>query len=123
MATAVSSPKIMLIEDDVAMLAVLRTLLELEGYQVAEAGGKRQIAEIVQAIRDDPPQTILLDVHLQKLSGFDILQQIRADPQICHTRVVMSSGMDVADQCLAAGADDFLLKPYMPDELIGKLRG
>lgn len=114
----------MLVEDDATMQAVLRTLLELEGFQVSVAPDKKEIVDIIQSIRDAHPDIILLDVHLHKASGFDVLQQLRQDSDagMKQTRVIMSSGSDVKDQCLKAGADDFLMKPYMPDELIGKLR-
>jgi CheY-like chemotaxis protein len=114
--------KVMLVEDDAAMLAVLSTLLEIEGFQVLSPQ-KKSLDEIVQAIRSDQPDTILLDVHLRDVSGYDVIEQVRKDPQINQVRVVMTSGMDVEDQCIAAGANDFLLKPYMPDELITKLQG
>ncbi len=113
---------VMLVEDDATMQAVLRTLLEIEGFQVALASDKHSLEDIVQAIRAAQPDILLLDVHLRDISGYDIVKRVRADEQIHDTRVVMSSGMDVKDQCLKAGADDFLMKPYMPDELMKKLR-
>lgn len=113
----------MLVEDDASMRAVLRTLLEIEGYEVALIPDRIALDGILQAIREAKPSVILLDVHLRDVSGFDVLQQLRAEPEIQTARVIMSSGMDVRDRCLAAGADDFLMKPYMPDELLNKLHG
>ncbi len=115
------SIKVMLVEDDATMQAVLRTLLEIEGYQVALAPAKKQLDELVQAIRSEQPDVLLLDVHLHDISGYDVIQSIRADSSLARARVIMTSGMDVKDRCMAAGADDFLLKPYMPDELMKKL--
>lgn len=114
----------MLVEDDATMQVVLRTLLELEGFQVSVAPDKKEMGEIIQSIRDAQPDIILLDVHLHNASGFEVLQKLRqdSDASVKQTRVIMSSGSDVQDQCLKAGADDFLMKPYMPDELIDKLR-
>jgi len=105
------------------MQAVLRTLLEIEGYLVALSPVKHDVNELVQSIRDANPDMILLDVHLRELSGYDVVKLIRQDTHMCKMRVVMTSGMDVKDQCMAAGADDFLMKPYMPDELLKKLQG
>ena len=118
-----TSNKVMLVEDDATMQAVLRTLLEIEGYQVFLAPAKLKLDELIQSIRDAMPDIILLDVHLRDLSGYDIVRCIREDSAIAGARVVMTSGMDVKERCMAAGADDFLLKPYMPDELIRKLQG
>ncbi len=117
------SSKVMLVEDDATMQAVLRTLLEIEGFQVALAKARPKIEELVQSIHNEKPDVLLLDVHLHDISGFDVLQRIRADAAIARARVIMTSGMDVKDRCMAAGADDFLLKPYMPDELMKKLHG
>lgn len=114
--------KIMLVEDDPTMIAVLSTLLEIEGYHVI-APPNKTLDEIVQAIRSEQPDTILLDVHLRDVSGYDVIQQVRDDPRLNGTRVVMTSGMDVKEKCIEAGANAFLLKPYMPDELMEKLKG
>lgn len=115
--------KVMLVEDDATMQAVLRTLLEIEGYQVALISPRMQLDELIQSIRDTRPDVLLLDVNLREFTGYDVVQRIRADAGIAAARVIMSSGMDVKDRCIAAGADDFLMKPYMPDELIKKLQG
>ena len=50
------------------------------------------------------------------------LRTIRSDNRISDMRVLMTSGMDLKDQCVEAGADGFLLKPYMPDDLIQLIR-
>lgn len=119
-----SEPKVMLVEDDASMQAVLRTLLELEGFQVIQAPDLRTADDLLSTIRAELPDTILLDVHLKNnVSGVDLLRALRSDPGMPKTRVVMTSGMAVKQECIAAGADDFLLKPFMPDELIKKLRG
>jgi CheY-like chemotaxis protein len=119
----VSTNKVMLVEDDLTMQAVLRTLLEIEGFQVALSSARHQLDDMVQSIRDANPDVILLDVHLRDFSGYDVVQRIRTDTHLGNMRVIMTSGMDLKDQCMAAGADDFLLKPYMPDELMKKLHG
>jgi DNA-binding response OmpR family regulator len=115
-------PKVLLIEDDAAMQAVLNTLLELEGFEVFLAPGKGSQEEIMQSIYTVDPDVILLDVRLGQVNGIEILRQLRSNSSIRQPRVVMSSGMDVMDQCMDTGANSFLLKPYMPDELIRKLR-
>lgn len=106
------------------MQAVLRTLLELEGFQVIQAGHLLTAEALLAAIQAEQPDTILLDVHLRNsVSGVDLLRALRGIPELPRTRVVMTSGMAMEEECMAAGADDFLLKPFMPDELIQKLRG
>lgn len=116
-----SKSSIILVEDDPTMLSALTTLLELEGFQVIVPATVRQVEPIVQIARETHPRTILLDVHLHGSSGFDVLRGLRAEGDLAGTHIIMSSGMAIKDQCIAAGADDFLLKPFMPDELIEKL--
>lgn len=114
--------QVMLVEDDPTMIAVLSTLLEIEGYQVS-APVNKTLDEIIQSIHSVHPDIVLLDVHIREISGFDVIKQIREDPNLNEIRVVMTSGMDVKERCLEAGANTFLLKPYMPDELMAKLKG
>ena len=105
------------------MQAVLCTLLEIEGYEVVQTPSRQPLGDLLQSIHKEQPDLILLDVHLHDGSGLEVLRRVRADASVARTRVVMTSGMDMQDECLAAGADAFLLKPFMPDELLGKLRG
>lgn len=115
--------KVILAEDDLTMQTVLRTLLELEGFAVSIAPIHQSQEALFSFIRSEHPDAILLDVHLGETSGFEVLRQIRQDPVTSQIRIIMTSGMDVHDRCLAAGADGFVLKPFMPDELIQKLHG
>lgn len=114
--------KILLIEDDATMLSLLGTLLEFEGYQVASINGEAGAEEILQKMRLEKPQLTLLDVHLPGVSGFDLMRRMRKDDILMSTKVIMSSGMNLSMECRQAGADGFILKPYMPDELVEKIR-
>jgi CheY-like chemotaxis protein len=114
--------KILLIEDDATMLSLLGTLLEFEGYQVASLNGEADAEEILQKMRGEKPELILLDVHLPGVSGFDLMRKMRTDEVLKSTKVIMSSGMDLSLECRQAGADGFILKPYMPEELVEKIR-
>jgi len=115
-------PKVALIEDDATILSLLGTLLEFEGFQVAQLNGANHLNETLESLHREKPQIILLDVHVPAFSSFDLVRRLREDQRLKSIRVLMSSGMELSDQCLNAGADGFLLKPYMPDELIGKIR-
>lgn len=110
--------KVMLIEDDETMLNLLRTLLEVEGFEVARMGGDGDVAEILRAVQQEMPDLVLLDVHLKQVNGFDLLRSMRQDEALKPVRVLMSSGMELSYRCLKEGADGFILKPYMPDELL-----
>ncbi len=112
--------KVMLIEDDATMIGLLKTLLEIEGYDVgAFAGGE----DILQVVQREKPDLVLLDVNLKNfgildINGFDLLKEIRSDGELKHIGVVMSSGMNYRQESTEAGADGFVMKPYMPAELL-----
>lgn len=112
-------PKVLLLEDDRDMVTLLRTFLQLEGYTVrAMTLGESALS----LIESENPDVVLLDVFLAGQNGLQILESIRAHPRLRATRVVMVSGMDVSAECKKKGADAFLLKPYMPDELVRLLK-
>ena len=111
--------KILLAEDDHTMIALLQTLLKMEGFEVSVADVDEDIPAILSR---EKPDALFMDVHLGPHSGLEFVESIRSDPQFAALRIVMTSGLDVRDECLRRGADDFLLKPFMPDDLIAKLR-
>ena len=111
--------KIMLLEDDPTMLSLLETLFEIEGFKVSHT---LEFNNSLEAIRLFDPDIMLLDVNLRDANGLDVIAEIRQDAEHQNLTVVMSSGMDLREDCLRAGADDFILKPYMPDELVEKIK-
>ena len=111
-------PKVLLIEDDATMLILLGTLLEMEGYQVAKIKHEETVEELLALMRHEKPDAAMIDIHLRHVNGFDLLARARQDPKLKHVRFLMSSGLDVSHECIEAGADDFILKPYTPDDLI-----
>lgn len=112
---------VMLVEDDLAMRSVLKTLLELEGYSVTILKEDKDLSGIIFEIQKANPDILFLDVHLHEVNGIDIVRGLRTDDPPYPNRILMSSGMDMKDICRGAGADDFLLKPFMPDELLNKI--
>ena len=108
-------PKILLAEDDPTMVSLLSTLLKMEGIEVVALDAN---ADVPAAVRKEKPDFVLMDVHIGKQNGLDILQAIRKDPESADVRTVMASGYNVKEQCLARGANHFLLKPFMPDDLL-----
>jgi CheY-like chemotaxis protein len=112
-------PKIMLAEDDLTMVTLLKTLLGMEGYQVDALSIDDDVFE---AVRHDRPDVLLMDVHLPHANGLDVLAQLRKDAETRDLKVVMTSGLNLELECKNYGADDFLLKPYMPDDLLDLLK-
>lgn len=114
-----SKTKVLLAEDDSTMVALLKTLLKMEGFEVVALHADD---DVIAAVRNEKPDVVLMDVHLSHQSGLDILDDLRRAKDLNGVRVVMSSGASVKEECIHRGADGFLMKPYMPDDLIKLLR-
>jgi DNA-binding response OmpR family regulator len=111
--------KIMLAEDDPTMLSLLKTLLNLEGFDTVTLYEQENM---VEAIHRENPDIVLLDVHLTQGNGLDFMREIRSESNLKNVFVIMQSGMNLEEECKTAGANIFLLKPYMPDTLIDVLK-
>jgi CheY-like chemotaxis protein len=112
-------PTVLLAEDDVTMVSLLKTLLKMEGFQVLAVDADEDVPE---AVRLERPDAVILDVHLSRQDGLSILDDLRGNPETRNVSVVMTSGMNLRDECLNHGASGFLLKPFMPDDLVGMLK-
>jgi len=103
---------ILLVEDDPTMLSLLKTFLQIEGYEVFLADAETWDCLLTQ-----------LDVNLRYINGIEIIKKIRGHKDFNDIEVIMTSGIDYKDQCLKEGANRFILKPYMPDDLLTVLAG
>ena len=112
--------RILLADDDYTMVSLLKTLLNMEGYQVATLLDKS--GDMLENVRLANPDVLLIDIFLGDRNGLDIVRQIRQAPDLDRIKIIMVSGVDKEEECLAAGANAFLLKPYMPNELFDKIR-
>jgi DNA-binding response OmpR family regulator len=108
--------KILILEDNVLMQSLLQTLLELESFQVTCPS--LPLDEPMKIIQEINPDVILMDVNLPGINGLSLLELIRAADNLKNIRIIMSTGSDSKQESLDAGADSFLMKPFMPDELI-----
>jgi len=111
--------KVFIIDDDPTMVTLLHTLLELEGYQVTTT---EDWDDIAGAALKANPDVVLMDYFLPGTDGSKVLLALRSTPGYEHLSIIMTSGMDREDECLEAGADAFLLKPYSPDHLLETIR-
>jgi len=112
-------PKVLLAEDDQTMVTLLKTLLKMEGYEVSALDAED---DIVDAALKQNPDVLLMDVHLLHTNGIEVLTKLRATPGGENVRVLMTSGLDFRDMCLARGANSFIQKPFMPDDLLNELK-
>ncbi|MBC8504630.1 MAG: response regulator [Anaerolineales bacterium] len=117
-------PRVMLIDDDFIVLDLLKTLLEMEGHEIFTFSWDE---DIVESVQKNQPDVVLMDIYLRTSPGGDkeglkFLAQIRDIPDLAETKVIMTSGIDLHVESKQAGADGFLHKPYMPEELINLLK-
>jgi CheY-like chemotaxis protein len=76
----------------------------------------------LQAVRDERPEVVVLDIHLPEMDGWDVLTAIKSDPLVAATPVVVVSVLPDRSRGMALGASDYLVKPVARDELVGALR-
>ncbi len=112
--------KLMLLEDDASMRSLLKTLLEMEGYQVF-LNDRVEESGFLEKVTQVQPDVLIMDIRLGTVNGLQLLKQIRKNPQFQSLPVLMTSGQDVELESKQAGASGFLLKPFMPDELLAWL--
>ncbi len=111
--------RILIVEDEADIRDLIRLTLEMEAYDICEAvdgeDGLRQA-------QDWQPHLILLDVMMPgRLNGLALCEQLRRSPQLARTKVVMLSACNQPSDRragLQAGADDYLVKPFSPRELL-----
>jgi DNA-binding response OmpR family regulator len=108
--------KVMILEDNAMMRSLLQTLLELESFLVTCP--TFPLTDPIRIILETKPDLVLMDINLPGTNGLALLGMIRATEEIKNTKIIMSSGSDRKQESLQAGANSFLMKPYMPDELI-----
>ncbi len=104
----------MLIDDDETMISLLKTLLEMDGFEVTSTTNWKEIPAEVRAKDAD---VLLMDCNLPEIDGLDVLAEMRREEDVQDLRIIMTSGMDMEYKAMASGADAFLLKPYTPDTL------
>ena len=102
--------KILLVEDDMALSAVYRSRLEIEGFDVREANNGE---DALSATVEYRPDLILLDVMMPKMSGFDVLDILRNTPETANVRIIMLTALSQPkdkERAESLGVDDYLVK-------------
>ena len=117
------NPKVILIaDDDPDIVAILRDLLEFEGFRTLSAfEGVRAI----EMIHKRKPDLVLLDLQMPAGTGQSVLENIRTVPETKKIPVIVLTGLqasDLEEECLALGAQAFIRKPYEREALLAKVR-
>lgn len=125
---AVSSPKFsthraLVVEDNEHVSYMLRFMLERAGYDVILAPNGRDAQSAIRNI--EPVDVVVLDLMLPYVSGYQLIREIREDHDWQYTPIVVLSGKVLEDDIVRAldlGANDYVTKPFRPDELLARLR-
>jgi len=115
-------PKILVVDDKLETLLLLRELLSSRGYEIITATEAEEAKELVQS---DRPDLVLLDVVMPGKSGYDLCRELKEDPLTRLIPIVMITGLsDREDRVrgIEAGAEDFLSKPLYPEELFARVK-
>jgi DNA-binding response OmpR family regulator len=108
----------MIVDDDQTSTGLLKTLLEMDGFDVLIVSRGLEAVDQAQMFH---PDVFLVDYHLNDISGVELIQQLRNSNSFAGTPIVMASGRDVSKEAQAAGANMFLVKPYDPGQLSEQL--
>ncbi|WP_235942493.1 response regulator transcription factor [Salinimicrobium oceani] len=112
--------KILIVDDDVSIGEMLRTLLEFSGYKAIVVNNPKKVEDKVAEEHFD---LILLDMRLSGVDGTEICSKLKESETSKHIPVLMMSALSNADKtCKAAGADDFIYKPFEMDDLLSKIK-
>jgi two-component system phosphate regulon response regulator PhoB len=117
-----AKPLVLVVEDEAALVTLLRYNLEREGFEVIEA---RDGEEALLLAKERRPDLVLLDWMLPLVSGIEVCRQLRRLPETRAVPVVMLTARgEEADKVrgLDSGADDYVTKPFSPGELVARLR-
>ena len=121
--SAITRPLALVVEDDDHIAHLLRFMLEREGYEVLHAVDGREGVRLIET--GAVPAVALLDVMLPFVDGFELVRRLRAQAGWADVPVVMLTAKtqesDIV-RALDAGANDYILKPFQPAELLARLR-
>jgi DNA-binding response OmpR family regulator len=118
----VVNPKILVVDDEPDVVSLLEVTLRADGFEVIKAYDGIGALDLVSTER---PDLILLDIMMPMMSGYEVCEQIKANPQTQHIPVVCLSSAHTPDaraQSLRAGAATLVTKPFLGTELVAQVR-
>jgi CheY-like chemotaxis protein len=114
--------RVLVVDDDAEIVTFLATLLELEGIESTVATSAAAAMEKLDHVL---PSLVLLDIAMPDRDGLDLCRELKKDPRTRDVPVFVVSarpGKDVVERALAAGAEEFIRKPFENQELIARIR-
>jgi type IV pilus assembly protein PilB len=119
---SVERRRVLVVEDNPTIVSVVKYFLEIEGFDVTVASDGR--AGLETALRDRP-DLIVSDVRMPGMTGMEMVRELRGNPATAGTRILMltsEESVDTETEALAAGADDYILKPVEPRRLAARVK-
>ena len=116
--------RVLVCDDEEQIRQLIRVNLELEGYDVVEAGDGPAALEILEDVTVPLPDVITMDVVMPRRDGWWMVEAIRADPRLAHIPIILvtASAQDQdRAQAERAAVDEFVSKPFDPVELLNKI--
>lgn len=108
--------KVVAVDDDATILELLSTILRLAGVEVATAVDGEAGLALAKVVR---PDVVLLDIMMPRMNGYDVCRALKASPTA--PKIVMITAMTSTEDelaALAAGADDYIRKPFRPEDIL-----
>jgi OmpR family response regulator RpaB len=116
--------KLLVVDDEPDILRVTSIRLKKLGYNVLTAAGGK---EALDTMRSENPDLVLLDLVMPFMNGAEVCEQIKNDKTLKHIPIILftasGNGAMTAEQIKKIGADDYIVKPFEPEELMGKVEG
>jgi CheY-like chemotaxis protein len=113
--------KILAVDDETDVLLVIKTALLSEGFEVTSATNGREALEKIPA---EKPDLVILDVMMPGMTGFEVLEKMKADPAMAHIPVIMLTGLSERSkirEALESGTDYYIVKPFDFHDLMSKV--
>jgi CheY-like chemotaxis protein len=119
MLNAINKKKILIADDDPAILDSLRLILEVDGYEVTTVDRGEEIVKVVES----KPDLLLLDIWMAGQDGRELCRKLKSDKRTASIPIILfSAGREMADSAKAAGANDFVEKPFEIETLLEKIQ-
>lgn len=116
-----TAPLVVVADDDTITRSIINLKLKSRGYDVITASDG---SDALRAIQAEAPDLVVLDAMMPGIDGFELLRQIKATPEMSNTLVVMLTSRKLEQDivgALNAGASDYLVKPFIPEELAARI--
>ncbi|MBI2830475.1 MAG: response regulator [Chloroflexi bacterium] len=114
--TSMVAKKVLVVDDEPGIVNVLRIKLGLSGYDVITTTSG---ADAIEVIRTQQPDIVLLDILMPGLTGMDVLERVRTFSLV--PIIVFTAKLDVIQPAMKLGANDFIRKPFDPDQMVRKI--